>query len=331
MRGLDDMNEPRIYTFIVDEEESGERLDSWLAERVPELSRSRIQKALKGGEVLVGGLPVSKPSRKVRVGEAVEMRFSPPKPVEVFPEDIPLDIIYEDKGLLVVNKAAGMVVHPAPGNETGTMVNALLAHCRDLSGIGGYLRPGIVHRLDAKTTGLLVVAKSDEVHIALSRQLMERAVTRIYQAVVWGRMPADEGEIDAPIGRSKSNRKKMAVVREGGREAVTHYSVLDTFPPLQYIRLQLGTGRTHQIRVHLTHIGHPVLGDPDYGGRKVRKGNLSKEDADRAAKALSLIGRQALHAGELSFFHPLLEKEMTFEAPLPDDFRAVLEVCTGNR
>jgi 23S rRNA pseudouridine1911/1915/1917 synthase len=325
------MNQQRIYTFIVGEEESGERLDSWLSGQIPELSRSRIQKALKGGEVLVGGLPAGKPSRRVRGGEAVELRFSPPEPVEVLPEDIPLDIVYEDESLLVVNKAAGMVVHPAPGNETGTMVNALLAHCTDLSGIGGFLRPGIVHRLDAGTTGLLVVAKSDEVHIALSRQLMERAVTRLYKAVVWGGMPAEEGQIDAPIGRSRSDRKKMAVIREGGREAVTYYSVVDTFPPLQYIRLKLGTGRTHQIRVHLNHAGHPVLGDPDYGGRKVRKGNLSKEEADRAAKALSLIDRQALHAGELSFFHPQLEREMTFEAPLPDDFRAVLEVIKGNR
>ncbi len=325
------MDEQKIYTFIVDEEESGERLDSWLAVRIPELSRSRIQKALKGGEVLIGGLPINKPSRKVRGGESVELRFSPPKPVEVIPEDIPLDIIHEDKGLLVVNKAAGMVVHPAPGNETGTLVNALLAHCDDLSGIGGYLRPGIVHRLDAQTTGLLVVAKSDEVHIALGRQLMERAVTRIYNAIVWGEMPENEGEIDAPIGRSKSDRKKMAVVREGGRDAVTYYSVVDTFLPLQYIRLKLGTGRTHQIRVHLNHIGHAVLGDPDYGGRKFRKGNLPKEENDRGAKALSLIGRQALHAGELSFFHPLFEKEMTFKAPLPDDFQVVLETCTGDR
>jgi len=325
------MSERKVYTFIVDEEESGERLDSWLAVRIPELSRSRIQKALKGGEVLIGGLPVNKSSRKVRGGENVELRFSPPKPVELIPEDIPLDIIYEDKGLLVVNKAAGMVVHPAPGNETGTMVNALLAHCDDLSGIGGYLRPGIVHRLDARTTGLLVVAKSDEVHIALSRQLMERAVTRIYKAIVWGAMPENEGEIDAPIGRSKSDRKKMAVVRAGGRDAVTYYSVVDTFPPLQYIRLKLGTGRTHQIRVHLNHIGHPVLGDPEYGGRKFRKGDLPKEEIDRGAKALSLIERQVLHAGELSFFHPLLKKEMTFEAPLPDDFRVVLEMCTGSR
>ncbi len=328
---MGDMDEQKIFSFIVDEEESGERLDSWLAARIPELSRSRIQKALKDGEVLIGGLPVGKPSRRLRGGESVELRFSPPKPVEVLAEDIPLDIIYEDSGLLVVNKAAGMVVHPAPGNETGTMVNALLAHCDDLSGIGGFLRPGIVHRLDAQTTGLLVVAKSDEVHIALSRQLMERAVTRIYKALVWGTMPEGEGEIDAPIGRSKSDRKKMAVIREGGRDAVTYYSVIDTFPPLQYIRLKLGTGRTHQIRVHLTHIGHPVLGDPEYGGRKFRKGNLPKEEIDRGAKALSLIGRQALHAGELLFFHPLLKKEMTFEAPLPDDFRVVLETCTGDR
>jgi 23S rRNA pseudouridine1911/1915/1917 synthase len=325
------MNDIKSYSFIVDEEESGERIDSWLAGRIPELSRSRIQKALKGDEVLVGGLPAGKPSRKLRGGEQIEIRFSPPKPIEVLPEDIPLDIVYEDEGLLVVNKAAGMVVHPAPGNETGTLVNALLAHCGDLSGIGGFLRPGIVHRLDARTTGLLVVAKSDEVHIALSRQLAERTVKRVYRALVWGSMPADEGEIDAPVGRSKSDRKKMTVVREGGREAVTYYSVVDTFPPLQYIRLKLGTGRTHQIRVHLVHAGHPVLGDPDYGGRKFKKGNLPKEEADRGAQALSLIDRQALHAGELSFIHPLLGKEMTFEAPLPDDFRAVLEMCMGDR
>jgi 23S rRNA pseudouridine1911/1915/1917 synthase len=325
------MNDRKIYSFLVDEEESGERLDSWLAARIPELSRSRIQKAFKEGEVLIGDMPVGKSSRKLRGGESVTLRFSPPKQLEVLAEDIPLDIIYEDEGLLVVNKAAGMVVHPAPGNETGTMVNALMAHCDDLSGIGGYLRPGIVHRLDAWTTGLLVVAKSDEVHISLSRQLMEKAVTRIYKALVWGEMPAEDGAIDAPIGRSRSDRKKMAVIREGGRDAMTYYSVVDTFPPLQYIRLKLGTGRTHQIRVHLNHIGHPVLGDPEYGGRKFKKGNLPKKEADRGAKALSLIERQALHAGELSFFHPLLEKEMTFKAPLPDDFRAVLEMCTGDR
>jgi 23S rRNA pseudouridine1911/1915/1917 synthase len=160
---------------------------------------------------------------------------------------------------------------------------------------------------------------------------MERTVTRIYKAIVWGEMPENEGEIDAPIGRSKSDRKKMGVIQAGGRDAVTYYSVVDTFPPLQYIRLKLGTGRTHQIRVHLNHIGHPVLGDPEYGGRKFKKGNLPKEEIDRGAKALSLIERQALHAGELSFFHPLLEKEMTFTAPLPDDFQVVLETCTGGR
>jgi 23S rRNA pseudouridine1911/1915/1917 synthase len=325
------MSELRVFKFMVGEEESGERVDSWLAGQIPELSRSRIQKALREGEVLIGGIPARKPSRRVRGGESVEIRFSPPKPLAVLPEEIPLDIVYEDEGLLVVNKTAGMVVHPAPGNETGTLVNALLAHCGDLSGIGGWLRPGIVHRLDAQTTGLLVVAKRDEVHIALSRQLMERTVSRIYQALVWGRMPADEGEINAPIGRSRSDRKKMAVVTQGGRDAVTYYSVLDTFPPLQYIKLKLGTGRTHQIRVHLAHVGHPVFGDPDYGGRKLRKGNLPKEEAELGSKALSLIDRQALHAGRLSFFHPLLGKEMTFEAPLPDDFRAVLEMCAGDR
>jgi 23S rRNA pseudouridine1911/1915/1917 synthase len=323
------VTEPRVQSFLVDEDDDGERLDSYLSAQMPALSRSRLQKAIHAGEVTVDGAPVLKPSRKVRQRELVAVAFSPPRPLGIVPENIPLDIVYEDEHLLVVNKAAGMVVHPAPGHETGTLVHALLYHCTNLSGIGGVLRPGIVHRLDAGTSGLLVVAKSDEVHIALSRQLMERTMHRAYVAVVWGEMPAREGAIDMPIGRSPSDRKKMTVV-EGGREALTTYSVVDTYPPFQYIRLKLGTGRTHQIRVHLSRVGHPVLGDPVYGGRTVKRGNLTAAQAAIARKALSLIGRQALHAEELSFVHPATGAPVTFTAPLPGDLRAVLDLLRAD-
>ena len=323
------MPDKNNYIFLIDEESGGERIDSYLSEQISELSRSRIQKAIRGGDLFVGGEAVRKPSRKVQSGETVRLTFSPPRPLEVEPEEIPLDIVHEDEGLLVINKPAGMVVHPAPGNEQGTLVNALLAHCSNLSGIGGVLRPGIVHRLDAGTTGLLVVAKSDEVHYALSKQLMERRVERIYEALVLGELPEKEGVIDLPVGRSRRNRKLMAVVPEGGREAVTTYYVLDTFGQFQYIRLKLGTGRTHQIRVHLSHMGHPVLGDPTYGGRKIRKGNLPKSELDTWKKILSLLDRQVLHARVLSFVHPLSGKEVAFEAPLPPDFLSVLEILTG--
>ncbi len=320
------MTEERFFNFIVDEEDSGERIDTFLSEQIPELSRSRIQKAVRALDCRVNGEPVGKPSRKVHEGEHIILQFSPPKPIEVLPEEIQLDIVFEDENLVVVNKRSGMVVHPAPGNESGTLVNALLAHCSDLSGIGGSLRPGIVHRLDAGTSGLLVVAKNDASHIALSRQLMERKVGRVYFAVVWGEMPAASGEIDLPIGRSPRDRKKMAVVPTGGREAYTSYYVLDTISPFQYIRLKLGTGRTHQIRVHLSHNGHPVLGDSVYGGRRIRKGTLSKNEAETAGKALSMIDRQALHAGELSFVHPATGNVMTFRARLPADILSVLEL-----
>jgi len=325
------VTETKYYRFIVDEEEAGERIDAWLGERIPDLSRTRIQKALRCGEVLVAGLPAGKPSRRVRGGERIEIRFTPPAAIELAPEPIPLRVVFEDEHLIVVDKPAGMVVHPAPGHERGTLVNALLAHCGDLSGIGGYLRPGIVHRLDASTSGLLVAAKSDRAHIALSRQMMERRVRRIYRALVWGEMPAREGTIEAPIGRNPRDRKTMAVVAEGGREALTRYSVLDTFAPLQYIQCGLETGRTHQIRVHCAHVGHPVFGDPVYGGRKLARGAFSRGEAAVAARALELIDRQALHAAELSFMHPVLGERVAFEAPLPADFQAVLDACAGKR
>lgn len=321
-----DKQEKNRYVFLVDEADEGERIDAFLSGQIPELSRSRIQKSIRAGELTVDGRSAAKPSRKVSEGERVELVFSPPRPLEIEPEEIPLDILFEDDSLLVVDKQAGMVVHPSPGHERGTLVHALLAHCSNLSGIGGVQRPGIVHRLDAGTSGLLVVAKSDEAHISLSRQLMERRVRRIYYAFAWGELESETGEISLPIGRSPRDRKKMAVVSEGGREAVTTYYVLDTFGPFQYIKLRLGTGRTHQIRVHLSHSGHPVLGDPVYGGRKIRKGALAKSEIDLAGKALSLIDRQALHAGELSFTHPMSGEEVRFEAALPADMRSVLDL-----
>lgn len=319
------MTDSQSFEFLVDEDDVGERLDSFLSAQIPELSRSRIQKALRAGDVLVDGEPAAKSAQKVRQGERIALSFSPPRPLEIVPEDIPLDIAYEDEHLLVVNKAPGMVVHPAPGHATGTLVHALMAHCRNLSGIGGVLRPGIVHRLDAGTSGLLVVAKDDVTHIALSRALMERAVSRLYCALVWGEMPQQTGVIDMPIGRSPIDRKKMAVVAEGGKEAHTTYYIIDTFGPFQYISLKLGTGRTHQIRVHLSRVGHPVLGDPVYGGRRERRGGLTGNAAATADKALSMIDRQALHAEELSFVHPVTGELVTFKAALPADFRAVLE------
>jgi 23S rRNA pseudouridine1911/1915/1917 synthase len=321
-----DRKDNKRYIFLVDEADEGERIDAFLSGQIPELSRSRIQKSIRSGELTVDGRAVPKPSRRVSEGERIELVFSPPRPLEIEPEDIPLDIIFEDESLLVVNKPAGMVVHPSPGHESGTLVHALLAHCSNLSGIGGVQRPGIVHRLDAGTTGLLVVAKSDEAHISLSRKLMERRVQRIYRAVTWGELEGETGVIDLPIGRSPRDRKKMAVVSEGGRDAITTYYVLDTFGPFQYIRLQLGTGRTHQIRVHLTHSGHPVLGDPVYGGRKIRKGALTRSEIDLAGRILSLIDRQALHAAELAFEHPSSGEEMRFKAPLPADMRSALDL-----
>jgi 23S rRNA pseudouridine1911/1915/1917 synthase len=316
----------KSYEILVGDEDDGERLDLVLSGHMPELSRSRIQKSIRAGDVRVDGESVAKVAARVHGGARITLDISPPRPVDVRPEAIPLDIAYEDEHLVVVNKPAGMVVHPAPGHDSGTLVNALLAHCRDLSGIGGVLRPGIVHRLDAGTSGLLVAAKNDETHISLSRQLAARTVSRIYFAVVWGEMPAGEGVLEYAIGRSPRDRKKMAVVREGGREAVTSYYVLDTYRPFQYIRIKLGTGRTHQIRVHLSYIGHPVLGDPVYGGRRLRKGSGARGEFESAKRTLSRIDRQALHAGELSFVHPATGERVTFTAPAPDDFQSVLDI-----
>lgn len=291
---------------IADEKRTGERIDKWIASLLPAESRSRIQQLIKEGSVTVGGKAV-KPNYRVTSGDHVEICMPDPEPLDVMPEDIPLDIVYEDEAVIVVNKPRGMVVHPAPGHMTGTLVNALLYHCRDLSGINGVLRPGIVHRIDKDTSGLLMAAKTDEAHRSLARQLKDKTTHRLYQAIVHGVLEKDAGTIDAPIGRDEKDRKKMAVTSRNSKEAVTHFKVIERFADYTFIHCRLETGRTHQIRVHMAYIGHPLAGDPKYGPKKT----------------LSIAG-QALHAAELGFTHPLTRKWMQFKAPLPEDMEQLL-------
>jgi 23S rRNA pseudouridine1911/1915/1917 synthase len=241
-----------------------------------------------------------------------------PEPARMIAETIPLDILHEDRYLLVVDKPPGMVVHPGSGVRQGTLANALLAHCDDLSGIGGVVRPGIVHRLDKGTSGLIVVAKDDRTHLALSEALKAREVTRTYEAIVWGE-PRETGKIETLIGRSLRDRKKMAVLKRTGRTAITSFRVVERFAFAARLEVRLETGRTHQIRVHLAHVGHPVFGDPTYGGRRRKYGSLSSSTMEEARGLLELIGRQALHAARLSFVHPGTGKRMDFKAPVPQD------------
>ncbi len=299
----------------VTEEHSGKRIDAWLASVLP-LTRSAAVKLIESGNILLGDKTVAK-STKVLSDQSYSVTIPEPEPSEALPENIPLDIIYEDSELLVINKPKGMVVHPAPGNLCGTLVNALLYHCGDsLSGIGGVIRPGIVHRIDKDTSGLLVVAKNDDAHLALSEQLKDHTVSRIYSAIALGNFKQDCGTVDAPIGRHPSDRKKMAVLRnsESAREAVTHYNVIERFGSFTYIKCVLETGRTHQIRVHMSSIGHPLLGDDVYGGSGTKFEALHRK----------LISGQCLHAGELSFVHPKTKEKMHFETPLPSYFEELL-------
>ena len=309
---------------LVVDVEAPERLDLFLRHRCPELSRSRIQTLIKSGAIRVNGAQ-TRPAYLVQPGDEIAVELPEPEPLAAFPESLPLSIAYEDDDLLVVDKAAGMTVHPAPGATEGTLVNALLHHCRDLSGINGTLRPGIVHRLDKETSGLLVVAKRDTAHRALAARLQAHQVERHYLALVWGVLREESGRIEAPIGRHPKNRKKMAVV-EDGRDAATNFSVIERCPFATWVECQLETGRTHQIRVHLAHIGHPVFGDPVYGGRDQARG-IRPEYRRQANWMLSLIKRQALHAKKLCFAHPTTGEMMEFTAPLPEDLRAVLEAA----
>ena len=295
----------------------GKRIDAFISEKT-EMTRSAVAKIAESGGVTVSSKAVAK-NYKIRLGDSVEIELPEVEPYEAEAENIPLDIIYEDNDIVVVNKPSGMVVHPAAGNYRGTLVNALLYHCKDsLSGVGGVARPGIVHRIDKDTSGLLVVAKNDEAHLSLSAQLKVHDVSRIYYAIVVGNFSTDEGTIDAPIGRHPSDRKKMAVIKDGKgtvREAVTHYRVVERYRGFSLVRCELETGRTHQIRVHMAYKGHPILGDAVYGGNKT-----SFEASNR-----SLISGQCLHARELTLTHPKTNKEMHFECELPLEMTKIIE------
>lgn len=298
------------FCFEVTEEADGDRIDKCISCLVESLSRSHIQKLLKEGRVTVNGIPV-KASYKVRARD--DIRFLLPQAVEpdILPENIPLDILYEDDDLLVVNKPKGMVVHPAVGHYTGTLVNALMYYCRgQLSGINGVLRPGIVHRIDRDTTGSVIVCKNDSAHAAVAAQLKDHTIVRRYHAIVHGVLREQEGTVNAPIGRHPNDRKKMAVNVKNGKEAVTHYRVLKQFHQYAYIECRLETGRTHQIRVHMEHIGHPLLGDEVYSPRKI---------------PWKLQG-QTLHAKILGFEHPSTGKYIETDAPLPEYFQHLLEI-----
>lgn len=299
----------RQISITVLQEQAGLRIDRLIADSLSDFTRSGIAKLIEGGNVSVNGKAVSK-NYKCRAQDNITVNVPDAVALEAQPENIPLDIVYEDNDLLVVNKPKGMVVHPAAGNYSSTLVNALLYHCKDsLSGINGVIRPGIVHRIDKDTSGLLIVAKNDAAHISLAQQIKEHSFHRAYRAVVYGNIKEDSGTVHQPIGRSPKDRKKMAVTDKNSKDAVTHYQVLQRFGDFTYIRCILETGRTHQIRVHMAYIGHPLAGDAVYGPKKV----------------ITSLNGQCLHAGEIGFVHPKTNEYMEFTSPLPDYFTAFLK------
>lgn len=288
-------------SYIIDEESAGKRLDLYLTQALPDLTRTHIQKLIDEENVWVNN-KTTKANYKLKVGEQVEIEIPDPEPLEVNPENIPLEILFEDQDVIVVNKPQGMVVHPAHGNYSGTLVNALLFHCRDLSGINGVMRPGIVHRIDKDTSGVIMAAKNDQAHISLATQIKDHTVTRKYIALVHGHLKEETGLVDAPIGRDEKDRKKMSVTLKNSKEARTRYRVLERFKDFTLIEARLETGRTHQIRVHMAYLGHPVVCDPAYGPRK---------------SAFDVNG-QLLHAAVLGFTHPRTGEYQEFTAPMPD-------------
>lgn len=306
MEFTEDGIEAGLETVTAEAEDAGTRADVFLAAKLG-VSRSNMQKLLEDGRVKRGE-KIIKANYKVRAGEMFVVDIPEPEPIEAVPENIPLDIIYEDDDVVVLNKARGMVVHPAPGNYTGTLVNALLYHCSNLSGINSAIRPGIVHRLDKDTSGIMIVAKNDAAHISLSQQIQSKTAVRTYLAVVRGNIKTDSGTIETQIARDKTDRKKMAVVKEGGRDAITDYEVLERFGKYTLVRCKLRTGRTHQIRVHMEYLGFPLVGDPKYSPMKTPFG----------------IKGQALHSHTLEFTHPRTGERMKFEAPLPEDMHKII-------
>ncbi len=306
MEFTEDGIEAGLETVTAETEDAGTRADVFLAAKLG-VSRSNMQKLLEDGRVKRGE-KIIKANYKVRAGEMFVVDIPEPEPIEAVPENIPLDIIYEDDDVVVLNKARGMVVHPAPGNYTGTLVNALLYHCSNLSGINSAIRPGIVHRLDKDTSGIMIVAKNDAAHISLSQQIQSKTAVRTYLAVVRGNIKTDSGTIETQIARDKTDRKKMAVVKESGRDAITDYEVLERFGKYTLVRCKLRTGRTHQIRVHMEYLGYPLVGDPKYSPMKTPFG----------------IKGQALHSHTLEFTHPRTGERMKFEAPLPEDMHKII-------
>ncbi len=317
-----------LHQVEVSEDVRGARLDRLLADALPDISRSRIKPLIKGGMVTLTGVTITDPSRRVQPGESYEIHVPEAEEGDPEGEDIPLDILYEDEHLIVVNKPAGMVVHPAAGNWSGTLVNALLHHCRDsLSGIGGVKRPGIVHRIDKETSGLLVAAKNDAAHQGLAALFAAHDIERRYKAVVWGRLYPPTGEIEGSIGRDPHNRKRMAMVTKGGKPALTRYRLEENFSDIAaLVTCELETGRTHQIRVHMAHIGHPLLGDPLYSRQKKSRVSALEESHQAVILAFS---RQALHAETLGFVHPVTDKPLKFEVDLPSDLRELIAALRG--
>ncbi len=328
----------QTHSFVTPPEAAGARLDRWLVTVLPAFSRSRLQALIAAGVVTIDGRITDDAGLKLKAGQSLSIAVPPPVAPEPAGQAIPLAIIHEDADLIVIDKPAGLVVHPAAGHEDGTLVNALIAHCgQSLSGIGGVRRPGIVHRLDKDTSGLLVAAKNDRAHASLSAQFADHGRTgpleRAYMAIVWGAPRKPAGTIDAPIERSTRNREKMAVVKEGrGREAITHFEVIETYPKVasepvaSLLRCQLETGRTHQIRVHMAHIGHPLLGDRIYGAHFASKAARLPEGA---RQALENLARQALHAALLGFAHPATGEHLIFSSEAPADFAKLQEELAG--
>lgn len=310
------MNQPNSYTFLIDKDTQSTRIDSVLSLLLPETSRSFIQKLIEGGSLSLNGKVMTSKKYKTCEGDVVEITIPEPEKLSVEPEDIPLDIVYEDEDVLVVNKPKGMVVHPAVGNYTGTLVNAIMYHCGErLSSINGVIRPGIVHRIDKDTSGLLMIAKNNKAHESLSQQLAEHSITRRYKALVYNNFSEDEGTVNAPIGRDPKNRLKQAVTEQNAKHAVTHWKVIERFGQYTLIEARLETGRTHQIRVHMAYIKHPLVGDSVYGPAK---------------QSLPAKG-QMLHAEVLGFIHPSSGEYMEFTAPLPQEFLNLLERLRNGR